>query len=426
MAKKLFLLILILIFTLSLYADDGSVSYFPGGGGLYLIENPYIEMVEELLVIDMGLVTTEFYFKNSSNNTYTATLGFPIDFSIEYFFKIDRWTDDFHPPVGKKQEVFFAAQSSPFICFVDGKEVERKLEKDYEGRYYYTATITFMPKEIKRIVNTYSYSHRSYSTSLGDSGSESYYSLITGSSWKGPIGKIVIKLGYNIYDNNATNNIKSERIKEEYFFMSDSYKGTRSYIYPTPTRYEDGYAIWEYNNLKPDFNILWGYEMSGFFPASWMEAPLQLKHLFSALVFFNIANKKQTEVINEYINQWIVNYFIDIQTFINKKNWVSYYETNDKYKKAMVELYNVIIKYSSISNTNVNIKPELLQILCRLYINSQYALKGFIFSTPEWNNMFTSFTWYSPKSKQVIFDTETATYVQQIQDIENLIKQEIQ
>ncbi len=147
---------------------------------VYPLDNDKIEMVAESVYIDLSKckVDCNFLFKNTSLDTLNVTVGFP----------------GHSEPQGSDGYV----KLDSFKSFVDGSEVPVVMEKDTLDRIWYTKKVNFLPKEIKKVRNTYNV--RPTWSSVGDMWFR--YILKTGANWKGTIGKadIYIKFPWCIFE----------------------------------------------------------------------------------------------------------------------------------------------------------------------------------------------------------------------------------
>ena len=178
--KRLALLLLTLVASVA-HADDGWWSS-AGGLGSFGKSHPSIRMVREDLKItfldDMqASVMVDFVFRNEGAAT-KVTMAFP---------------EEYESRVGKSLE--------RFQTFVDGKRtsVRRKIterpdskEGDSTGKAVWLKEVTFRAKQTRRIRVTY-VGFVSGNTS-GDRGF--HYTLLTGASWKGPIGECAITVDW--------------------------------------------------------------------------------------------------------------------------------------------------------------------------------------------------------------------------------------
>lgn len=239
------------------YANDTSLGRF--GETVRPIDNPNIIMQSENITVHVSYgvsnVECEFVFINDSDKEITVLMGFPSgDLEGEYKDNLER---------------FYDYKLYDFTAWVDGEEVEVRLEKGakagmvdgteekgmnmedldtimkvYNGEgipldsdlynlgsdfpYWYTWEVTFKPGEKKIIKNTYETKNTTSSTGMAHTG----YILTTGASWKGRIEKAEIT-----------------------FIMEDIKPYQVESISPTNYTYEGNMITWQFEDFEPDFNI---------------------------------------------------------------------------------------------------------------------------------------------------------------------------
>ena len=162
-------------------ANDGGISW--GGSPSLLKSHPSISMESEVVNITVGpenvLVDCRFVFRNAGAAT-TVRMGFPDDGEGEsgFYSGDSEWSKE--KAVGR-----FAW----FKSWVDGAPTKTTLEKSSEpGKLWHAKAVSF-PARSRRTVRD------QYSVPIGQQIArngiywQTAYTLHTGSSWKGPIGR---------------------------------------------------------------------------------------------------------------------------------------------------------------------------------------------------------------------------------------------
>ncbi len=245
--KKCFLFILTLAVALSLFplsagAND-SMIVGGTGGTVYAISNSDVEMEEEIIDIlvkdGKTYVTCRFFFHNTGEKT-TLMMGFPTeyyDYADEETEGDDEYIDD-EDFDGPEDEYITALNG--FRTYVRGKRVPVKVKSGLkpEGNnidelyfpQWYTWKVTFDKGERVKVVNKY------WAVNSGGSAhdwEDINYILRSGSTWKGAIGKVTVRMRMRGYDPSGVS-------FEEW---------QPSYIE------KDGTVVWKAENLKPQQDI---------------------------------------------------------------------------------------------------------------------------------------------------------------------------
>ncbi|NSW91775.1 MAG: DUF4424 family protein [Firmicutes bacterium] len=217
-------LIIILVSSNS-YANDTSLGRF--GETVSPVNNSNVIMQAEDITVrvseGISKVECEFVFINDSQEETTVLMGFP--------------SGDLDDETEKMAEWFHDYKLYNFTAWVDGKEVEVKLEKGVGPEtgqdslnfpYWYTWEVNFKPGEKKTVRNTYETRNTSSSIGLIQTG----YVLTTGAPWK--------------------DRIENARI---IFVMENVEPYQLESISPANYIYEGDRITWEFKDFEPDSNI---------------------------------------------------------------------------------------------------------------------------------------------------------------------------
>lgn len=237
MKKRLFAFVLavcifVSLFPMTVSADDGTL----GGTGItvFPIFDTEVEMEEEIIDIVVrdgcSYVTCQFFFHNTGEST-DLLVGFPTQYPGGYESQEALDTE-------MAEEYFdemYVTQLNWFRTFVDGERVRVSVKKglvpegnNTEELYFpqwYTWRMHFAANERIKVVNKY-WMENSFG---GESTEWISYILRSGATWKGPIGKITVRMQLEDYD------------------LSDT-----SFPGMPPTYIEEnGTIVWEAEDLEP-------------------------------------------------------------------------------------------------------------------------------------------------------------------------------
>ena len=220
------ILCLYLFITLSIasstMADDGYFVHNPDGYTVFPAFNTTIKMVSETVSIyvpkflddpEYGIVnvTAIFNFINSSSDTQIVTMGFPFTMpqlddpgGVDGYKTWVKYRDNFTSNMNFKVSVNDTLTEIVVKKSAYGKRLNlMKPKRDivhYANRYItddpwivYTWDTRFLPKQNKRIICSYSTPISYGGSSNGEKEQSFSYVAITGSLWKGTIGKAVFK-----------------------------------------------------------------------------------------------------------------------------------------------------------------------------------------------------------------------------------------
>lgn len=240
------ILLIVVYMPSSTYANDTSLGRF--GETVRPIGNPNIIMQSENIIVrvseGVSKVECEFVFINDSDKETTVLMGFPSG----------------EPENENKDKIewFYDYRLYDFAAWVDGEEIEVRLEKGTktggeDGKnkkdgesgmdandldnmndlglnfpYWYTWEVSFKPGEKKIVKNTYETKNTTSSIGMAQAG----YVLTTGAPWKDRIGsgKIVFIM----------EGIKSYQVES---------------ISPANYTYEENTITWQFEDFEPDTNI---------------------------------------------------------------------------------------------------------------------------------------------------------------------------
>ncbi len=228
--------IAVTLFPMSASADDGTL----GGTGItvFPIFDTDVEMEEEIIDIvvrdDCSYVTCQFFFHNTGEST-NLLVGFPTQSPGE--------CESQEELNEEMEDVYYAeshvTQLNWFRTFIDGKKVHVTLKKGLEPEgnnadalyfpQWYTWRMHFKADERVKVVNKY-WLQNSYG---GENSELISYILRSGATWKGPIGKITVRIQLQDYD-----------------LFSTYFDG----IQPTYIK-EDGTIVWDAENIEPEQDI---------------------------------------------------------------------------------------------------------------------------------------------------------------------------
>lgn len=237
-------------FPVTVKADDATL----GGTGItvYPINDTDVEMEKEIIDIlvkdGKTYVNCQFFFHNAGEKTMLL-VGFPTQYPDEYESEEepDEETEDEYDPDEEQAEESEdeydpednVTQLYRFKTFIHGKRVPVKTLKGLEPKgnnsgdlffpEWYTWRMTFAAGEKVKVVNRY-YMENSYG---GENSEWTNYILRSGTTWKGPIGKLTVRMRFEGYDKSR---VVFSGMEPKYI---DS-KGT---------------ATWEAENIEPEKDI---------------------------------------------------------------------------------------------------------------------------------------------------------------------------
>lgn len=241
MKKRIFSFLLavcfaVVLFPITAYADDATL----GGTGItvFPISDTEVEMEEEIIDIvvrdDCSYVTCQFFFHNTGSST-NLLVGFPTQYPGVYESQDEldeEMEDDYY-------DEMYVTQLNWFRTFVNGERVRVTVKKGLkpEGNntdelyfpQWYTWRMHFNADERVKVVNKYWMQN----SSGGEDSEWISYILRSGATWKGPIGKITVRIQLEDYDLSDT-----------------SFEG----IEPTYIE-ENGAVVWEAENIEPEQDI---------------------------------------------------------------------------------------------------------------------------------------------------------------------------
>lgn len=240
-ALSLAVCLTIAVFPLTVLANDSTL----GGTGMtvYPIYGTDVVMEEEIIDITVkdgrSYVNCQFFFHNTGEKT-ELLVGFPTQYPGWYESQ-----EDFDK---EKEEDYYAdshvTELHRFRTWVDGKQAKVTVKKGLKpegnntGELYfpqwYTWTMTLEAGERVKVVNTY-WAENSYG---GENWESSRYILRSGATWKGPIGKVTVRMHM------------SELQRIDASFRGPDYGG----ILPSYLE-DDGTVVWKAENIKPTQDV---------------------------------------------------------------------------------------------------------------------------------------------------------------------------
>ena len=224
------------LFPMSAYADDATL----GGTGItvFPISDTEVEMEEEIIDIVVrdgcSYVTCQFFFHNTGDGT-NLLVGFPTQYpgGYESQEELDEEME------GEYFDEMYVTQLNWFRTFVDGERVHVTVKKGLEPEgnnaddlyfpQWYTWRMHFAADERIKVVNKY-WMENSFG---GECTEWISYILRSGATWKGPIGKITVRMQLEDYNLSAT-----------------SFPGMQ----PTYIE-ENGNIVWEAENIEPEEDV---------------------------------------------------------------------------------------------------------------------------------------------------------------------------
>ncbi len=185
------LMILTLIFELPIWcltppvmADDGGISF--GGSPKLLKGHASVAMKSEIVRMLIGendiKVDCNFVFHNNGP-TCKVRMGFP-----------DQGSGAAEPYQGEElPKKLTKAAFTTYVSYVNGKKVPTRLiSTDSRELFWHEKTVTFKGKSDTVIRDIYTLPPGAQVTNENGLYKQTYYTLHTGSSWHGPIGKATI------------------------------------------------------------------------------------------------------------------------------------------------------------------------------------------------------------------------------------------
>lgn len=234
--KKVFFVLLVLCMAISCFpaaakADDSSLI---GGtaGTVYPIYDTQVEMEEEIIDITVrdgcSYVSCQFFFHNTGDKTKLLA-GFPTG---------HHYNEPQQEYEGPEDE--YVTDLNWFRTFIHGKRVPVKIKSGLkpEGNnadelyfpQWYTWSMTLKKDERLKVVNKYWAVNTQPVPGYSE---EINYVLRSGSTWKGPIGKVTVRMkfeGYNVAG------IEFEQMQPSYIK-------------------QDGTIVWTAENIEPQEDI---------------------------------------------------------------------------------------------------------------------------------------------------------------------------
>lgn len=191
-----------------IFADDGSFRENIYGNTAYPINNEFIAMVSETVIVDIDFgalyssksvnVDAVFNFYNTSDKSVDVLMGFPFNWPHE------EGTDNIqsNEELGAAWDtvnIKFLDQLN-FKSFVDGKIVNVAKKKVIEPKTdtlkwgLFTWTVNFEPKQKRRLISRYETDLSYGGWSNGEERRSFSYIVSTGALWKDSIGSALIKV----------------------------------------------------------------------------------------------------------------------------------------------------------------------------------------------------------------------------------------
>lgn len=235
-----------MLFPATASADDGVL----GGTGItvYPIQETQVEMEKEIIDIlvkdGRTYVSCQFFFHNTGKKT-KLLVGFPCGYPDDpeaVQAQMEQWAED---PEYKKESVDDALYR--FRTYIQGERATVKVKdglkpggNNSDSLYYpkwYAWNMTFAAGQRIKVTNSYWMKN----SIGGENGEGTGYILRSGSTWKGPIGKVTVRMrfqGYNLFD---------------LFFEG---------MAPTSVK-DDGTILWEAKNIEPEEDIQANFKSGG-------------------------------------------------------------------------------------------------------------------------------------------------------------------
>ena len=234
--KNIMVLILVLLAASNMHADAGGwgKSFTINGGSIYSeSDDTDIELTKEILIFNGEYTKAVFQFKNTSDKTVTISCGFPVRYALESRYSDGQVTiskgssrptalDYFRTtPLALKDGLsFILPEAIPLNEYNNSREfilpedlpkdltfqiaqngrpvpIEKVLLERHAGEdgawitFHYKHQLTFDPGEVSVVVAEY-YQDLFYGHNKTGDAHYWYYVIGTGSTWKGPIGELII------------------------------------------------------------------------------------------------------------------------------------------------------------------------------------------------------------------------------------------
>ncbi|MFC1849250.1 YARHG domain-containing protein [candidate division CSSED10-310 bacterium] len=272
-------------------ADDTSLKYGTVASIVYPIDNDQITMLEAIVKVSFGWteskVNCTFIFKNEGLAD-TVLMGFPkrkysITIGSEKKYRLGTFEEKYlssqylivdQQTMGPQRIV---ADMSDFSVTVDDENIKTTIAQSGGLAKYNTTTglplgsvmnmiqeyyvweVPFEPGEVKTVKHEYLY-HNTYEgyADLKNGWSQFEYILRTGSTWKGPIGKVEVMIeGIPVSFSPYPGRPATALIKEVYNWVNehDDMIDYIQSIYPRGYTRTRDVITWHYENLEPTFDI---------------------------------------------------------------------------------------------------------------------------------------------------------------------------
>lgn len=380
------LIIFIIVFSFSyLYTDDGSFMRFenPQGGTLVISNNSSITMASEIITYSNNYFSTVFKFINTSSVKQDVIIGFPIYGTFRGSGGPTEMDEVMYSETNqaKRLEAQYRIVKNyvNFQSFINEKEVERQIQYNFNGdtneySYIFYTTVNFDSLQKIIISNQYRQlpDYESYRWAVETN--KLKYILKTGSSWKGPIGSVDIKITIN---NNAY-----YKINEGYGLRLDEiFYGS---LPPAEiTKDENNITFkWFYKDLIPtnDIEVFWGSKRIWGFDYGNPSGNCTNFNTNILIMLPQFVKNPEDETLKNQLKDYFV-------LFNNKKYFYSF-------------IFSILpfadLRYLKYPPYNINLTRNTSTLLLNheMIYNSVKAIQGYKISN-EWTNLFNNLQWYT-------------------------------
>lgn len=401
--------IIILILLSFASANDTYMNYDYRTGAVFPLNNENIKMVKEIVKYDYRNYefNTTFWMKNTTAQSQNVTIGFPLDPDIH------KYPEDYQFGTGfvfnEHKFMNEIEQDFNFQTWINDKEITReimKIEPNSSGfKYAFVTNISFKPNEELIIKNKYKQKMGTVSNTIGLREVNLKYIPTTGAAWKDSIDhayfEFIVPKKYNLRKDDRSEFTGS--YPQGILFYTKYFEKPLNEPEPTKIEIKDSLCVltWEYENLEPDFNILFRHKIWSEQFGNWF-IDFNKHTLFLSEDIIN--SSKDNSKFNEKIAAF--------QQYLQAKN-LEIFDDLTVCRKFVKYYVDQMIENNAYMKTN----DKYHEVRKKFVTNFIYALYGYDFKNDQWKKLFECFKWYKPTSTAPVLPDDEQIMVDRIKNL---------